>query len=131
MRIRDYACLVNLCACVYTRRIVHDVLPANVGPGQHAGQVRGGLQLQRPDGLQGDGQDLQGPRAERPLGLLRRVQPHRPLRPLRLRAAGEGTLLCMLWRLRRALSWILSQLMMAPCNCIANLDPPAKNAHSA
>ncbi len=42
----------------------------STGPGQHARQVRGGLQLQRPDGLQGHGQDLQGPGAVGPLGLL-------------------------------------------------------------
>ena len=58
------------------------------GSGQHAGQVRGGLQLQRPDGLQGHGQDLQGPRAVGPLGLLRRVQPHRPIRAVSLCATG-------------------------------------------
>ena len=60
------------------------------GSGQHAGEVCGGLQLQRPDGLQGHGQDLQGPRAVGPLGLLRRVQPHRLIRAVCLRATGLG-----------------------------------------
>ena len=50
---------------------------------------------QRPDGLQGHGQDLQGPRAVGAVGLLRRVQPHRPAGAVGVRAAGALRGVCL------------------------------------
>ena len=58
------------------------------GSGEHAREVRRRVQLLGPDELQGHGQDLPRARAERPVGVLRRVQPHQPGRALGVRAAG-------------------------------------------
>eukprot|EP01012_Entosiphon_sulcatum_P023115 TRINITY_DN280_c0_g1_i7.p1 TRINITY_DN280_c0_g1~~TRINITY_DN280_c0_g1_i7.p1 ORF type:complete len:2218 (+),score=554.82 TRINITY_DN280_c0_g1_i7:76-6729(+) len=58
------------------------------GFGPDVRQVRRRVQLLRPARLPGDGQDLQGPGAVGCVGLLRRVQPHRPPRAVGGGAAG-------------------------------------------